>query len=264
MSPEQARGSSDIDFRADIWQLCVVLYETLTTRVPFEGENYNALMRAIVEDDPEPLPLDDQIDQRLAELVGWGLKKTREDRPDSVRALGRGLSTWLLERGVTEDITGAALAPKWLGQASRAGSTEGTTGPRLAPGARAGETRPVWLVLAGACLVAAWLLVRGISSQRPASEPRAAGALVAEPRSSIDRPLSSAAIVTIASSVASPIASASSDTMQEHPALSRSATAKSASKPHERKTPDEARPHPPPAPSGRVVHDETRELLQAY
>jgi eukaryotic-like serine/threonine-protein kinase len=55
MSPEQARGQSDLDYRADIWQFSVVLYEAVAGRTPYDGDNYNALMRAIVEDEPSPL-----------------------------------------------------------------------------------------------------------------------------------------------------------------------------------------------------------------
>src|SRR6478609_2721068 len=114
MSPEQARGRSDVDHRADIWQFCVVLYEALTTRTPFEGDNYNALMRAIVEDEMAPLPLGQGTDQRLADLVSWGLRKERDERPDSMQSLGRHLAEWLVSRGVSEDICGSALSSKWL------------------------------------------------------------------------------------------------------------------------------------------------------
>ena len=63
MSPEQARGSHDVDHRADIWSFSVLLYEAISGNTPFGGDNYNALMRAIVEDEPAPLHLDANIDQ---------------------------------------------------------------------------------------------------------------------------------------------------------------------------------------------------------
>jgi serine/threonine protein kinase len=90
------------------------LYESITGMTPFDGENYNALMRAIVEDEPSPLPLENGVDQRLRELVGWGLAKDREQRPGSIQELARALAEWLIERGINEDITFAPLGQKWL------------------------------------------------------------------------------------------------------------------------------------------------------
>src|ERR1041384_4375388 len=54
MSPEQALGLDDIDERTDIWSLCVVLYEVITGAIPFLKPNYNALMHAIINEDPTP------------------------------------------------------------------------------------------------------------------------------------------------------------------------------------------------------------------
>src|SRR5579859_3955415 len=39
MSPEQARGRSDIDGRADIWACGIILYEGVSGKLPFVGEN---------------------------------------------------------------------------------------------------------------------------------------------------------------------------------------------------------------------------------
>ena len=55
MAPEQARGFTDIDGRADIWALNIMLYEAITGRRPFDGPNYNALMMAIILEEPTPI-----------------------------------------------------------------------------------------------------------------------------------------------------------------------------------------------------------------
>jgi tetratricopeptide (TPR) repeat protein len=53
MSPEQARGD-DVDHRSDIHSLAVVLYELVTGRVPFEGDNDMAILYQVANADPAP------------------------------------------------------------------------------------------------------------------------------------------------------------------------------------------------------------------
>ncbi|NMC71902.1 MAG: protein kinase [Myxococcales bacterium] len=55
MSPEQARGDTDVDGRADIWAVGVVLFEMLTGRLPFQGDNYNKVLYAVLTA-PVPRP----------------------------------------------------------------------------------------------------------------------------------------------------------------------------------------------------------------
>ena len=52
MSPEQAKGKP-VDRRADIWAFGCVLYEMLTARRPFGGEDATETLAAIVRADPD-------------------------------------------------------------------------------------------------------------------------------------------------------------------------------------------------------------------
>jgi serine/threonine protein kinase len=55
MSPEQIRGSEDIDCRTDIWSLGCVLYELLTGVAAFDAPSLTQLSATILEKDPVPM-----------------------------------------------------------------------------------------------------------------------------------------------------------------------------------------------------------------
>jgi len=54
MSPEQAHGSLDVDYRSDLFSLAVVAYHCLTGVVPFGGDSLAELLIGIVSKEPVP------------------------------------------------------------------------------------------------------------------------------------------------------------------------------------------------------------------
>ncbi len=54
MAPEQISGGN-VDMRSDLFSIGVILYEMLTGRRPFEGDNDAAVVRAITDLTPEPI-----------------------------------------------------------------------------------------------------------------------------------------------------------------------------------------------------------------
>jgi serine/threonine protein kinase len=54
MSPELVRGRR-ADQRCDVWALGVVMYELLTYRRPFDGENHAAVLMSILQQEPRPI-----------------------------------------------------------------------------------------------------------------------------------------------------------------------------------------------------------------
>lgn len=113
MSPEQARGEDDIDHRTDLWTVCVVLYEALTGCSPFDAENYNAALRAVLGRTVMPLTELEIGDEELWRIVEKGLFRRRDLRWQSARQLGTALAKWLLRKGVSTDISGVPLESAW-------------------------------------------------------------------------------------------------------------------------------------------------------
>jgi serine/threonine protein kinase len=61
MAPEQARGVGQVDARADIYSVGVMMYQMLTGRLPFSGETYNDLIAKVLTEKPRP-PADSYSD----------------------------------------------------------------------------------------------------------------------------------------------------------------------------------------------------------
>ncbi|MEI9936498.1 MAG: serine/threonine-protein kinase [Pseudomonadota bacterium] len=135
MSPEQACGRDDVDASTDVWSMCVVLYEAVTGRPPFTASNYHALLRSIVDDDPQPLSQHGAGDDRLWQILERGLNKNRAKRYAKISELGQALASWLVGHGITEDASGSSLDSKWLTRSSDRSGDLSSSGPATpAPG----------------------------------------------------------------------------------------------------------------------------------
>jgi len=80
ISPEQLQGK-EIDRRADLFSLGVVMYEMLLGRRPFKGENLTSLIYSILHHDPEkPSSVRPQIPLLFDHIIGKALQKDPQQR----------------------------------------------------------------------------------------------------------------------------------------------------------------------------------------
>ena len=79
MSPEQARGKI-VDKRADIWAFGVVLFEMLTGRRPFSGEDVTDTIAAVVRADPDWRALPADLSPTLVAFMKRCLHKDAKQR----------------------------------------------------------------------------------------------------------------------------------------------------------------------------------------
>src|ERR1700688_4292274 len=83
MSPEQARGKN-VDKRTDIWAFGCVLYELLTGKQAFHGEDITEILASVVKSEPDWTALPANISPSIRILLQRCLRKERRQRtPDA-------------------------------------------------------------------------------------------------------------------------------------------------------------------------------------
>src|ERR1019366_6581484 len=128
MSPEQAMGKrgDELDGRADLYSLGVVMYQMLTADLPFKADTTMEMLLAHMQKPPAPIEVlhpELQVPENVAALAMRLLEKTRDMRPASGRVLIQEVEK--LER---ESIPGKTrvVPPDEL---ARLNENRGSTGP---------------------------------------------------------------------------------------------------------------------------------------
>jgi len=92
MSPEQIEGSKELDARADVWALGVMLYEVLSGSLPFTGESHVAVFMQIAWAEPPPLAeLAPGTPEDLTRVVTRCLRRASAERYPTAAELARDL-----------------------------------------------------------------------------------------------------------------------------------------------------------------------------
>lgn len=93
MSPEQTQGEK-VDSRSDIWSLGVVLYEMLTSQLPFKGEQMQSMVYSILNKDPEAITsIQPDIPRHIEHVVMKALEKDPTKRYQNAGELKQDLKT---------------------------------------------------------------------------------------------------------------------------------------------------------------------------
>jgi eukaryotic-like serine/threonine-protein kinase len=162
MAPEQHEGTQNVDVRADVWSLGVILFQLLTGKVPYAGSSAVAVYAAIVSSaPPSPKEVRSDLPDALSNVVTRCLRRDPNDRYASAKELLEALDACDLgpSRNVAFEVSSPALVSETTGR--------GTRRPRLVWGAAA-------LVAVG---VAVLLFVTSRGATHPTATNEAAGAV---------------------------------------------------------------------------------------
>ena len=111
MAPEQAEGRRDLTVAADVYALGAILYERLSGRPPFLGDDLPALLDQVRHDPPAPLTASvdgTPIDRDLAVIARKCLEKSPPDRYEGADALAADLARFLRHEPITARPVGQA------------------------------------------------------------------------------------------------------------------------------------------------------------
>jgi hypothetical protein len=136
MAPEQLFGEGDVDHRADIWALGIILYEVLAGVRPTRGKNLGQTYKVIMTDAIVPLrQRAPNVPAPLIDLVDRMLSRDRAKRPADLSAVLRVLASYA--SGASTIVPGPSVAPAAQANANLAGSqTEGEADTALSADTR--------------------------------------------------------------------------------------------------------------------------------
>jgi serine/threonine-protein kinase len=178
MPPEQMESTANVDSRADIWGLGIILYELLTGSAPFDGESLMDIYAAVVHTAaPPPSTIRPEVSEELDRVVLKCLAVDPTERFADVAELAMALSRLGDDRapGRADNVARVQAAARARGHASEAPPAALAREPssRIRRRATTGTTRRKL----GLCAAAIMLVGLGVGARpvadrlAPAKEP---------------------------------------------------------------------------------------------
>jgi len=193
MPPEQAQGVRDLDHRADIYAVGVILYQALTGHLPFDAESYPALLLKIVSERPAPLRVfRNDLPEALESVVLKAMARDRKERFQTVEELAEALQRFAVLQTMPSEAamrrTGVSAIPQTTPFVTAHDQPASREPSAVLPGPFSGRA---WRVPAGLAVlaligVAVWL---GRSTPEAHDSPVQPAVAVAAPQAAVIAPM---------------------------------------------------------------------------
>jgi serine/threonine-protein kinase len=179
MAPEQQLAEKDIDGRADIWALGVILYECLAGVRPVQGSGIGQIVHQLATEGIKPLgTVVPNVPPDAAALVMHMLERKRYDRPQDLREVAGLLSRFQGSTGPTM-VSGDRSRPGSEPRPSASERAVDTESPQAVPKQASRRPRRTSVVIgAGAATVVA--AIAGLSMSRSTHTPVSTPPIAAE------------------------------------------------------------------------------------
>jgi serine/threonine-protein kinase len=176
MSPEQARGGKQLDHRSDLWSLTVILYQMITGRKPFDGDEIgDVIVKICTEHPPSVRTYDPTLPPALDGFFERALSVDPNDRFQSARALAEELTAIARSAGVDVPSLSGRSVVQWRppSEAPERGGTLTLATGSLPVTPRSSKRAIVFGLAAGALVVIALAVVMGRGGAAPPPAPAA-------------------------------------------------------------------------------------------
>ncbi|MHC4662241.1 MAG: protein kinase domain-containing protein [Planctomycetota bacterium] len=141
MSPEQAKGFTDIDVRSDIYSLGATFFHMVTGQVPFGGDDpFEIMTKHIMEPTPVPRDADSELSEATSSLILRMMASEADERFQNVTELLRAIKDVKVKRLMEEPAPIEVIAPPEV--AIEDESAEPENGPVVRRRRRGKKLRP--------------------------------------------------------------------------------------------------------------------------
>jgi serine/threonine-protein kinase len=197
MSPEQVRGQRNVDHRADIWALGVILFRFISGKAPFGGQGKGisgALASIVIDDPPSLIELVPAVPVELEAVIFRCLAKSPDERHASAAELAARLAPF----GSSD---GRAAAARLVHSIEGMLSSETDTSPPPAM-PRAKSQRRIVLMALAAGMLAVPVIAIVVLAHGEHTAPAASHGVSSASAPVMPKPTSSPSVIATAGSAA--------------------------------------------------------------